>query len=192
MTILSYTRLTYHCDQVFDLTHTFPVIGQGLKLTKLVDTLLIINIWSGADGKSDGLKYHPEGCYIGCCIYRKSHTIRRILVNTTLFRPGARTTCSRRCSSLLLFQSMKYPKYTGIFVDSCWKWVLPQSNQVYSCIAAGSECYHSHIISKHDQRAIIVILSMVQFWSDLRLVVKSMGLINCKYKQVKGMYTDTV
>ena len=36
MTILSSTRLTYHCDQVFGLTHTLSVIGKGLKIAKLV------------------------------------------------------------------------------------------------------------------------------------------------------------
>ena len=96
MTILPSTRITYHCNQVFSLTHTITAIGQGLNLNKLVDTLLIINLRSGADGKSDGLQHRPEGCYIGCRIHRKSHTIRRILVSTICFRPGARTRCSRR------------------------------------------------------------------------------------------------
>ena len=60
MIILSYTRLMYHYDQVFGLTHDFPVIGQGLKLTKLVDTLLIRNRRNRTDVKTDGLQHRLE------------------------------------------------------------------------------------------------------------------------------------
>ena len=75
MTILSSTWFTYHSYQVFRLTHTLPVIGQGLKITKLVDTLLIINLRSRADGKADSLQHRPEVWYIGRFVHLKSHTI---------------------------------------------------------------------------------------------------------------------
>ena len=75
MTILSSTRITYHSNQVFGLTHNLPVIGQVLKLTKLVDTLLIRNLRSRADVKADALQHRTEGWYIWRCIHRKSHTI---------------------------------------------------------------------------------------------------------------------
>ena len=75
MTILSSTWITYHSDQVFILTHTLPVIGQGLNLDKLFDTILVRNLRSRSDGKADTLQHRPEGWYIWRCIHPKSHTI---------------------------------------------------------------------------------------------------------------------
>ena len=57
------------------------------------------------------------------------------------------------------------------------QWII-QYIQVHLGIAAGIECYHSHVIFKRGQKAIIVILSMVQFGSDRRSLVESIGLIN--------------